>query len=396
MVAAQVESKFARSTPVIRKFMKINSFNLTTNCFLRATALCGLVFILGCSEATPLPNLPVSPASNALQKNLLDSEPLQQKIAKVLSQNLDNRLLDSDRNAAWQVFHGLLAYGSELPMQVGDRKELALDFLLDGGTLEGWELSPGTKLPNGRTGVRSHVEANGFSSQGHVDQWLAILAQLNVPADRVVKIANREFTIADWANQSQFDVPQNPLQEFSWTIIASMHYFPDRLEWVGIDNTPVSLATLVQFEADQDVNDSACGGSHRLMSLAKAVEFAEQRNLTQQPAFAAARTKLQSNLETMRRYQNSDGTFSTNYFERPGTSADLSLMISATGHQLELAAFALPQEKLEQPWMQNAARRFCELSEATADQPLECGGLYHGLNGLRIYHNRLWGDWNEG
>ncbi len=69
-------------------------------------------------------------------------------------------------------------------------------------------------------------------------------------------------------------------------------------------------------------------------------------------------------------------------------------MISATGHQIEVAAFALSDEDIKAKWLERAVIRFCEMLEATKDQPLEAGGLYHGLKGLRIYHNRRFGKSN--
>ncbi len=243
-------------------------------------------------------------------------------------------------------------------------------------------------------GVRAHVEAGGYRSQGHVDQWLAILSQIDVPLDAKVMVAGQEFSVADWIDQSLLDVPNNPLEEYSWTLISAVYYRPEQEQWTAIDGTTIDLETLVEFEAEQNINTSACGGSHRLMALAKAVEFARKKNIIDRPGYQLALETLEHNLNLMRRYQNSDGSLSANYFERPGASADLALMISATGHQIEVAAFALSDEDIKAKWLERAVIRFCEMLEATKDQPLEAGGLYHGLKGLRIYHNRRFGKSN--
>ena len=359
-----------------------------------------LAFAAGCEGQTETAQLPGGGAADEMRNaaaatataDAPEKSP-QQFIADTLQYNLDHRLLSVERNAAWQVLHGVLAYGRELPLGVGDRRVPAVQYLLEGGELRGWELSRGTDLGDGRLGIRSRVEAGGYISQGHVDQWLAILAQIGVGLDEKVVVAGREHTVADWVDQALLDVPHNPLHEYSWTLISAIKYRPDRREWTGVEGSRVELAKIVDFEATQDITASACGGSHRLMSLAIARDYAEANGLANEPAYVAAAETLHKSLETMKRYQNGDGSFSADYFARPGISADLSLMISATGHQLELAAYALSDAEVRAPWVQRAAIRLCEYLEAAREQPLECGGLYHGLNGLRIYHNRLYGQW---
>jgi hypothetical protein len=103
----------------------------------------------------------------------------------------------------------------------------------------------------------------------------------------------------------------------------------------------------------------------------------------------AAKQTVDQAIETIRKYQNSDGSFSTNYTIRPGTSADLSTRIGTTGHTLEFLAYAVEPDELLTPWMQRSVERLCEWLDSASDVELECGGLYHGLSGLRIYRDRL-------
>jgi hypothetical protein len=153
-----------------------------------------------------------------------------------------------------------------------------------------------------------------------------------------------------------------------------------------------TLEPLVQFEAQQDLTTSACGGMHRLMGLAHAVNYWKRRKMNFTGGWLEAQQKLKQTIETIRRYQNSDGTFSTNYTTRPGTSSDLSSRIGTTGHTLEVLAYALEPSELREPWVEKSVRRLCELLKAAGDEELECGGLYHGLAGLRIYRNRAFGE----
>jgi hypothetical protein len=161
------------------------------------------------------------------------------------------------------------------------------------------------------------------------------------------------------------------------------------VKWTAADGNPWTLESIAQFEAKQDLGESPCGGMHRLMGLAHTVRYCRNRQIPFQGGWLAAKQTVDQAIETIKRYQNSDGTFSVHYTIRPGTSADLSTRIGTTGHTLEFLAYALEPEQLSEPWMTRAAGRLCELLEAAGDVDLECGGLYHGLSGLKIYRDRL-------
>ncbi|MFN9917689.1 MAG: hypothetical protein ACK53L_34200, partial [Pirellulaceae bacterium] len=56
-------------------------------------------------------------------------------------------------------------------------------------------------------------------------------------------------------------------------------------------------------------------------------------------------------------------------------------------------SFALPTEKLAEPWLVRAVERLCKLLELTRSADLDCGGLYHALNGLKLYYSRRFAPW---
>ncbi len=320
---------------------------------------------------------------------------LQRRIAKVLDENLSLRLLSAQTNAAWQIMHGVIAYGDRLPLELDAKRGNTLEFLLGGGLVNGWELAPGDHLPStGRTGLKARLEPGSYIGQGHVDQWLAILAQADIPLNRRVEARAKEFTVLDWARQAQWDVPDNPVLEYSWTIIALTRYFPDEQTWTAKDGKTWTFEPLAAFESKQDLGQSPCGGMHRLMGLSHAVQFRQRHQGEITGGWKLAEDKVVDSVDKIRRFQNNDGTFSTNHTERPGTSADLSTMISSTGHTLEFLSFALPREQLEEDWIVRAADRLCVLLEVSREADLDCGGLYHALNGLRLYYQRRYQPWS--
>ncbi|MDZ4852165.1 MAG: ADP-ribosylation factor-directed GTPase activating protein isoform b [Pirellulaceae bacterium] len=319
---------------------------------------------------------------------------LKQRIAKILDDNLHGRLLSAETNAAWQIMHGVVAYGDNLPLEIAGSRENTLEFLLNGGVVNGWELAPGDALPaTGRTGLKARLEPGSYIGQGHVDQWLAILSQTDVPLSRKVLAREKEFTVLDWARQAQWDVSDNPIKEYSWTIIALTRYFPDERSWTAKDGKTWTFEPLAAFESKQDLGTSPCGGMHRLMGLAHAVEFQKRHGDEITGGWKLAEEKVLDSIRRIKEFQNRDGSFSTNHTDRPGTSADLSTVISSTGHTIEFLSFALPKEQLEEAWLVKAVDRLCTLLEAVKNADLDCGGLYHALNGLKLYYSRRYEPW---
>jgi hypothetical protein len=92
-----------------------------------------------------------------------------------------------------------------------------------------------------------------------------------------------------------------------------------------------------------------------------------------------------------RAFQNADGSFSTNYFSRPGTTPDLAQALSTTGHVLEFLVLASSDEELNEPYLQRAVLHLCDLFRKTEAISLECGALYHALHGLVLYRERVFG-----
>nr|MCU0721227.1 hypothetical protein [Pirellula sp.] len=127
-------------------------------------------------------------------KNLVQSA-----IDSTLTKNLEGRLLSANRNAAWQVFHGAVAFGLDLPMGVNGDVVFALDYLFQGGQLPGWTPYEGDPIEStGRRGIRLTVEEGSFTGQGHVDQFLGYISQAKVPMDTKLVVGGNEHTIEDW------------------------------------------------------------------------------------------------------------------------------------------------------------------------------------------------------
>lgn len=345
-----------------------------------------LAFAFGC----PTARLPAEePAGPGPADTLCD------RIDAALAHARDARRLDAGVHGAWQVVHGILAFGPQLPLAHDGEVSSALDYLLDGGRLVGWQLRPGSP------GVIAVVEEGSTMGQGHPDQWLGYLSQCGIappdaapgpggiPLDTPLRVGGVRTTLAALLAQAQHDI--RPGQEATWTLMALATYLPPDASWTARDGTPWTTEDVVRMEAEAEIHSAACGGAHRLYGLAAALRAHAAAGLprTDDDGWEVARNVVADAIASARNFQQPDGSFSVHSFERPGTSVDVIARLGATGHVFEVLALALDDEDLDAVWVRRAAERLVVLLEQTADLDVECGALYHAAHGLALYRRRI-------
>jgi len=318
------------------------------------------------------------------------SESLEELVSRTLEQNLSQRELSSSTHGAWQVLHGILAYGSDFDLQTPTGPQPALTYLLSGQGVDGFEAEQGDELgAQQRPGLRMAMQPSTKIGQGHRDQWLAVIAQSGLPLNTEIKSRTHTFTLEDWMRQTEFDVPRNLEREFSWSLIALTSYRNTNHRWMGRDGAQYSTESLLGSELDQSLPNSVCGGTHRLIGISMALN---QRRLEEQPitgVWADADALVKAAIQLAKQNQNPDGSYSVAYLHRPGWTRDMGETLGSTGHVLEFLAIAAPAQTLSEPWVQRSVRRLCEILDQCSDVDLECGVLYHALHGLSEYQKRM-------
>ncbi|MDA7951565.1 MAG: ADP-ribosylation factor-directed GTPase activating protein isoform b [Pirellulaceae bacterium] len=324
---------------------------------------------------------------------------LRDRIDSVLEFTAQKRHLSLHEHAAWQILHGVLAFGRDFPLtDANGRKMKAVDHLLAGGQMRGWHMQSGYLLnseeaKNGakkRYGLLASMEGESQAAQGHNDQWLAVLSQCDLPIDQEIVVHGETYTIADWVEQIKKDIPRNV--EFSWTLICLSKYLSSEESWTDVYGQPWSLEKIVQKEIEADLHANACGGTHITIGVAMALERHRERGGKSTGQWARARQYLDEQVLAVKRNQNEDGTFSTDYFRDKVNSPGLDLHLNASGHTLEFLALHLPKEELEKKWVQKGVHRLCRLFEMTKRYDLECGALYHAAHGLVLYREKVYGE----
>lgn len=331
-----------------------------------------------------------APAGSASEVSASDA--LQQRLRATLRQNLHGRRLGTDVNAAWQVMHGVLAYGREFTIATAAGPQPAVQYILGGGPIKGFQLRGGDRFDIAGESVRgviAELEPGQKIGQGHRDQWVAYMANCGFQDSDQVTTADGPLTFQGWIRQIEWDVPRNFEGEYSWTLTALLAHRPTTHRWSARDGLDYSIESLLGAEVSQLAASNACGGSHRLCAIATALNRHRAAGLPITGVWSDAELVVEIAIEQSREFQNGDGSFSSHYFERPGWSPDLVTMLGTTGHVFEFLAVAVPDTMLREAWIQRAATTLCNVLDRTSHLDLECGALYHALSGLAIYERRL-------
>ncbi len=269
-----------------------------------ACAVC-LWSLVGCAK-------PV--AKVAEPAKLPSDDELRDRIDRAVEFTYSNRHLDSKDQAAWQVVHGALAFGRPFQIYHDGKLVSAIDYLFAGGSLRGWNLRPGDH------GLEAVLEAGSNTGQGHEDQWLGYLSQCGLSPDEKIVVADKTYTVHDLITQAQWDIYDG--MEATWTLMAFSTYLPQDAEWTAKDGTKWNIPRIVGMEAKQKLDDSACGGTHRMYALAVALNryLESGGKISDDPndPWFQAKQKIDDAVATVRSYQQPDGSFSTNYFLAAG------------------------------------------------------------------------------
>ena len=347
--------------------------------------------------------LAVGPAGCSRESNttpptfakLPDKDSLRDRIDTDVDNTLSNRTLSTSTHNAWQIMHGILPYGKALRIDRDGQLTPALQWLLDGGKLNGWDLMPGDK------GVIAVLAPGSRAAQGHPDQWVGILSQggedgiHGLKLDEPLVVDGKTYTIEDLLKQGEWDV--FPGMESPWLIWAMTAYRPLDYKWTSKDGEEWTFERLVGMDAGLPVVGelASCGGTHRLYGLTIATNRYMKETGTPPDKLTGGWKKayevVQDCVRKTQDFQQPDGNFSTLFFLRPAKSPDVETTLFADGHTLEWLDKALTDQQIQQPWMTAAVNRLSQLLEDNSDRPLDCGALYHAMRGLRLYRDRRFG-----
>ena len=293
------------------------------------------------------------------------------------------RFLTANVHSPWQIFHGLLPLKQKFQLNHNGQKVNAIE----------WIATSEPKFDNQPLlmktvhGGKFHSFSRPYAFEGHPAQFLALLSQSDLPPSFAFKVGNDQITIGGIINNTRKE--GNTREEVTWVLWALQHYLRPDAQWLNQHNEAWSIERLVQIESAALVVGASCGGNHRLFALICTRDKHLKHGGQLVGVWAQADYKIRQHIEIARSLQNYDGTFSSKFYETSGYSNDLNSRFNTSGHTMEFLSIALPDARLNEQWIRNAVAVLCNDLVANRSRVIDCGPLYHTLNSLIIYRDRV-------
>lgn len=309
---------------------------------------------------------------------------LRRQIGRTLAA-YSRRPLNTLEHNPWELMHWAIAYGPASQVRLGGPAGDAvscLGWLNMGGRCHGLVMLA--------TQQDRLVALRGKGMQGHVAQYLAVLAQCRVAASSPIEIDGRSFTVADLIESEKRACVAK--SELTFTLIAMAHYLDTDAVWTAADGGEWSLPRLVKEEIGQPLRGAPCGGTHRLFGLAYACQRRREATGKLDGIYAAADRSVRGQQQRLfGELQNPDGSFSTDWFNRAEDGDDIDRKLRTSGHMLEFLVSTADQHVLYHPRTVAAVRFVADTLAAEPAREWKIGPMCHALHALSIYQERLWG-----
>jgi hypothetical protein len=326
--------------------------------------------------------VPVPPqASAATYPKELD--PLKRKIRNTLAHYYFRRQEDVAKRSPWGVMHCLISYGVDAQVKHDGKSVNAIGWLCYNGVCQNQNLFY-TDKETGKIQARI-----GVGVQGHAGQFLAMMAQSKVKADFPMLVEKEKFTIEDLLEYEQHNIRAGT--ELTFKLIGFSHYLNSDAKWKNDLDEDWDIPRVIREELKQPIVGAACGGTHRLMGLSYAVANRKKQKQPVDGQWLRAEQFTQSYQQYLFRLQNSDGSFSTDWFARKADNGKYTRKLETTGHMLEWLVYSLPQEKLTDPRVIRSVNFLADLLMATPYEEWKIGPQGHALHALALYDERVFG-----
>jgi hypothetical protein len=281
----------------------------------------------------------------------------------------------TSRRCPWEVMHCIVGFGVDTPLRYDADECNAVAWLCENLPCDGVRM---LYARDGRLGVRM-----GPEHQGHRGQLLSILAQARVKIDYPLRADRREFTVADLVEYEKRSCESHA--ESSFQLIGLANYLDTEASWKNRDGQTWDIPRLIREELAQPVVGACCGGTHRLMGLSYAVRKREKSGQPMTGQWRRAKKYVDDFHEYTFALQNSDGSFSSEWFRGPGGWGGDDRKLNTTGHILEWMVYSRPKDELTDPRVVRAVERLTDLLWENRRRAVHIGHLGHALHALAMY-----------
>lgn len=344
--------------------------------------LCRVIVLL---VATGMLFSPAAPSANAAEKTAgAKNDPMIKKVDEAIEIST-KRYLTAGSHTPWQILHGMLAYRHDYIIKDAQGKKInAVDYMTAGPKFrgEGW-------FRKTRNGAEAHPYSADYVFEGHQNQFLAILSAAGFPLDYEMKMDGGKATIRDIVRNSMYEI--NGQDETTWSLWALSHYLGAEKSWTNKYGQEWSIEALVRRQNQENPWNAACGGTHGLFALSSALKVYRKTGKPLRGVWLEADQKIKRYIEEAKAYQNADGSFSSEYFRGHGFSRDFEKRLGTSGHILEFLMVALPDNRLNEAWVRKGVEAVAKDLIDNKRLPAEPGALYHAVDGLVLYRERVTG-----
>ena len=295
-----------------------------------------------------------------------------------------NFYLDNPESTAlrspWAVMHALLAFGSDYELIGPNNQRVnAIGWMCHNGLCRTQRIFS----PRGN----GFVPNVGGGVQGHQGQFLAILAQCQVPPDYPIQIGERRFTVEDLVHYEMATCRER--SELTFKLIGLSYYLDSDKQWRSNDGKVWSIQKLIQEELAQPILGSACGGTHRLMGYSFAIKQRVLQGQSLQGQYLRAAKFINEFIEYTWQLQNPDGSFSTNWYEGRGNEPNVERRVQTTGHMLEWLLFTVSDTDARSVRVEKAVDYILANIYDNRQLKWPIGPRGHAERALALYHKRL-------
>jgi hypothetical protein len=333
------------------------------------------------------PAVDIAPATElpALSRQMVS---LKNRVRTVLK-GYYRKALNSKENDPWESMHGMLAYGVHSRIHDGGPNGqliTSVGWLCYNKPCKGQTLLYVT--PSGELRAKY-----GVGLQGHLGQFLAMLAQCHVSPDYPIHVGDHEFTVKDLIEAEKKTC--YPKSELTFKLIALQHYADLNDTWVNDQGVDWDFPRLISEELAQPIRGAACGGTHRLSGLSLVVKTRLRRGEPLDGEYQKANDFVKRYQQYAFRLQNRDGSLSTSWFRGTGDEDDINRRIKTTGHILEWLCYSLSDEQLREPQAVRAVTYLANLMYSNYDNEWEIGPRSHATHALLLYDQRVFQPYDK-
>lgn len=338
--------------------------------------------LAGCGNAPQAESKAETATTSTGPRELESPEELLKKVEQAIEIARKQYHLESDKHSPWEIYHGMLAFRKDYTIKKEGKDVNALEWISSGVFFDNEPWFQKTEF-----GGRAHPYTKSNAFEGHKNQSLAILAMADVPLDHTFQTPDGPITVADIVENAKKEIQEN--EEVTWSLWGLVHYLGPDATWLDKKGEEWRMEDLVYMQNATLSNDSACGGTHALFALSYARNTYKNSGQRLRGYWLEADQKIQRYIEEARAMQNLDGSFSYDYFFQKSASENFQERLETTGHTLEFLMMALPDERLNEEWVRKAISLLANDLIENKDETVDYSALYHAIDGLVIYRNRM-------